>query len=266
MPTSSINPTYRFGFNGQEKDDEIKGTGNSYEFTFRVYDSRLGRFLSVDPLFRKYPWNSPYAFSENRVIDAVELEGAESRIVIYDKYINPGKCTHRVVTWREMFNEDHGPKGYGTEYYRVDEQGRSSYEGFDRTPLEMLQTWYGGKEQNYDWANTEPYKVKEPYDPKDPMNEKADPLDPGNIRENGTKPNRSGNSTNPNSSGSRSSEPEYRPSPTYPDSIKEADLGYGTTATKDAKTDEPIDTFMTDPNLNVDGQGSTYDQIEKSKQ
>jgi hypothetical protein len=26
---------YRFGFNGAEKDDEVKGNGNSYEFTFR---------------------------------------------------------------------------------------------------------------------------------------------------------------------------------------------------------------------------------------
>ena len=31
----------------------------------------------MDPLFRDYPHNSPYAFSENRVIDAIELEGLE---------------------------------------------------------------------------------------------------------------------------------------------------------------------------------------------
>ena len=43
-----------------------------------MYDARIGRFLSIDPLAGKYPWNSPYAFSENRVIDAVELEGLES--------------------------------------------------------------------------------------------------------------------------------------------------------------------------------------------
>ncbi len=42
-----------------------------------MYDARIGRFLSIDPLAGKYPWNSPYAFSENRVIDAVELEGLE---------------------------------------------------------------------------------------------------------------------------------------------------------------------------------------------
>jgi RHS repeat-associated protein len=68
---------YRFGFNGQEKDDEIKGSGNSYDFLFRIYDPRLGKFLSVDPLEREYPWNSPYAFAENRVIDGRDLEGKE---------------------------------------------------------------------------------------------------------------------------------------------------------------------------------------------
>ena len=68
---------YRYGFQGQEKDDEIKGEGNSYNFTFRMHDPRIGRFFTVDPLERKYPWNSPYAFSENILINAVELEGLE---------------------------------------------------------------------------------------------------------------------------------------------------------------------------------------------
>jgi hypothetical protein len=31
----------------------------------------------VDPLARKYPWNSPYAFAENDVVSSVELEGLE---------------------------------------------------------------------------------------------------------------------------------------------------------------------------------------------
>jgi hypothetical protein len=59
-------------------DNETKGTGNSINFKYRVHDPRLGRFLSIDPLAADYPWNSPYAFSENRVIDAIELEGLES--------------------------------------------------------------------------------------------------------------------------------------------------------------------------------------------
>ena len=73
-------PEYRYGFQGQEKDDEIKGPGNSLNYTFRMHDPRVGRFLSLDPLSKKYPWNSSYAFSENRVIDGVELEGLEFTI------------------------------------------------------------------------------------------------------------------------------------------------------------------------------------------
>jgi RHS repeat-associated protein len=69
--------SYRYGFQGQERDDEVKGEGNSYNYTYRMHDPRLMRFFAVDPLFRKYPHNSPYAFSENRVIDGLELEGLE---------------------------------------------------------------------------------------------------------------------------------------------------------------------------------------------
>ncbi len=71
--------SYRYGFQGQEKDDEIKGEGNSMNYEYRMHDPRIGRFFATDPLFREYPWNSPYAFSENRVIDGVELEGLEQR-------------------------------------------------------------------------------------------------------------------------------------------------------------------------------------------
>lgn len=42
-----------------------------------MHDPRIGRFFTVDPLVKKYPHNAPYAFSENRVIDGVELEGLE---------------------------------------------------------------------------------------------------------------------------------------------------------------------------------------------
>jgi hypothetical protein len=47
-------------------------------YEYRMHDTRIGRFFAIDPLFTKYPWNSPYAFSENRVIDMIELEGLEA--------------------------------------------------------------------------------------------------------------------------------------------------------------------------------------------
>jgi len=68
---------YRYGFQGQERDDEIKGEGNSLNFEYRMHDPRIGRFFAVDPLTRKYAYNSTYAFSENRPIDGIELEGLE---------------------------------------------------------------------------------------------------------------------------------------------------------------------------------------------
>lgn len=68
---------YRCGFQGQEKDDEIKGEGNSLNYKYRMHDPRVGRFFAVDPLARTYAHNSPYAFSENRVLDGIELEGRE---------------------------------------------------------------------------------------------------------------------------------------------------------------------------------------------
>jgi hypothetical protein len=43
-----------------------------------MYDARIGRFLAVDPIARGFAWNSPYAFSENKVIACVEFEGLEA--------------------------------------------------------------------------------------------------------------------------------------------------------------------------------------------
>ena len=38
-------------------DNEIKGTGNSYAYTYRIHDPRIGRFLSIDPLFAEFEEN-----------------------------------------------------------------------------------------------------------------------------------------------------------------------------------------------------------------
>ena len=72
---------YRYGFQGEEVDDEVKGEGNSVNYKYRMHDPRVGRFFAVDPLTDLYPHNSPYAFSENRVIDGVELEGLEVFVI-----------------------------------------------------------------------------------------------------------------------------------------------------------------------------------------
>ena len=71
------NVNYRYGYNGQEGDDEIYGDNLDYAFKYRMYDARIGRFWSVDPLRNDYPWNSTYAFAENSPIAFFELEGLE---------------------------------------------------------------------------------------------------------------------------------------------------------------------------------------------
>jgi RHS repeat-associated protein len=59
---------FKYGFNGQEKDDEVYGGGNEYDFGDRVCDSRLGRWFSIDPYFKKYASLSPYSCSANNPI------------------------------------------------------------------------------------------------------------------------------------------------------------------------------------------------------
>ncbi len=58
-------------------DNEVKGEGNSINYKYRMHDPRVGRFFAVDPLFKEYPYYSPYQFSGNRLIDMIELEGLE---------------------------------------------------------------------------------------------------------------------------------------------------------------------------------------------
>lgn len=82
MPTATYNfrKEYRYGFNGHEKDDEIKGAGNSYNMGARLYDPRIGRTPTQDPAKKLYPGISPYAFAMNTPIQAIDPDG---KVVIF---------------------------------------------------------------------------------------------------------------------------------------------------------------------------------------
>jgi RHS repeat-associated protein len=56
---------YRYGFNGKENDNDVKGIGDQVDYGMRVYDPRVGRFVSVDPLTAKYPELTPYQYASN---------------------------------------------------------------------------------------------------------------------------------------------------------------------------------------------------------
>src|SRR5262245_5936760 len=68
---------YRYGFNGKEIDNEPYGQGNEYDYGFRIYNPRIGRFLSVDPLTQKYPTLTPYQFASNSPISGIDRDGLE---------------------------------------------------------------------------------------------------------------------------------------------------------------------------------------------
>jgi RHS repeat-associated protein len=78
---------YRYGFNGKEQDNELKGFNGEIDYGMRVYDPRVGRFLSVDPLSKSYPWNSPYSYAENDVLRNVDLDGGEKKhyLLVWDE-------------------------------------------------------------------------------------------------------------------------------------------------------------------------------------
>ena len=67
-------------FQGQEFQYKQFSDGSGlemYEFKYRMDDPQLGRFCQVDPLASDYPYNSTYAFSEDKVTSGRELEGLE---------------------------------------------------------------------------------------------------------------------------------------------------------------------------------------------
>lgn len=88
--------SYRFGFNGQEKDDEVFGsTGTSYDFGERMLDSRLGRWLSMDPKAEKYPHSSPYASMGNNPLIFIDEKGED--IVVYLVYADGTKASQPLL-------------------------------------------------------------------------------------------------------------------------------------------------------------------------
>lgn len=83
---------YRYGFNGKEKDSEFL---NNYDFGARIYDPRLCRWLSIDPLAIKYPGLSPFNFVDNSPIQAVDPDGRD--IIVLNDVHGANGAGHQAV-------------------------------------------------------------------------------------------------------------------------------------------------------------------------
>ena len=89
---------YRYGFNGKENDNEVKGEGNQQDYGERIYDPRLGKFLSVDPLMGEYPMLTPYQFGSNSPIAGTDRDGLEFYYSADGKFLGKSGTSQMVFT------------------------------------------------------------------------------------------------------------------------------------------------------------------------
>jgi RHS repeat-associated protein len=114
---------YRYGFNGKENDNEVKGEGNSIDFGARIYDSRIANWLSTDPLQKKYPNESPYNFVSQNPILYVDKDGRDKviSITLYDKNGNRTLITQTDKNYFEYKMEFEADASFGNKikYYKT---------------------------------------------------------------------------------------------------------------------------------------------------
>jgi RHS repeat-associated protein len=82
--------SYRYGFNGKEKDLETTGT-STYDYGFRIYNPAIGKFLSVDPLSQSYPFYTPYQYAGNCPIAYIDVDGLEAMPAIVPVKLEVGE-------------------------------------------------------------------------------------------------------------------------------------------------------------------------------
>lgn len=103
--------SYRFGFNTQEKDDEIYGaTGTSYTAEFWQYDPRTARRWNTDPVDK--PWMSPYHAFSNKPIWNIDPNGANDHKYDVDDQGNVTLIERTDKEYDEVYFND--PEGCGT--------------------------------------------------------------------------------------------------------------------------------------------------------
>ncbi|MCB0711036.1 MAG: thrombospondin type 3 repeat-containing protein [Ignavibacteriae bacterium] len=135
---------HRYGFNGKEMDNDWndggvagEGTGNVYDYGFRIYDPRLGRFMSVDPLSPSYPWYTPYQYASNTPILYIDIDGLEGGSTPLTTQIEPIERPKVEDKFSDYAKDGFKfPLGNGTEdYMRLFpwEVGSEKYGGSDGT-------------------------------------------------------------------------------------------------------------------------------------
>lgn len=112
---------YSFSFNGMEKVDDIKGDGNALDFGARIYDSRLGRWMSVDPRFKDFAGWTPYKVLLNSPIVMVDPNGEVERDAKTGKPILHSDCKLS----KQMYDSENPAEISGYSGYVVANDGKT---------------------------------------------------------------------------------------------------------------------------------------------
>ena len=129
---------YRFGFQGQERDDEISGKGNSYTADFWQYDSRLARRWNIDPILKEH--ESPYASFANNPIYFNDPDGKDAIITIDGNNITVSAKIYIMNSGKNKINVAKAQKAimkyWGKEFTYTDEKGKKYNVKFDIKVME----------------------------------------------------------------------------------------------------------------------------------
>jgi RHS repeat-associated protein len=97
--------SYRFGFNGQEKVDEVNGSSGTHNTAqFWEYDTRIGVRWNRDPI--TMPWHSPYAVLNGNPIAFLDPQG-DSPFGILGKFFRGIGNTLRGDSWSSRTSSRH---------------------------------------------------------------------------------------------------------------------------------------------------------------
>jgi RHS repeat-associated protein len=101
----TVTSGYRYGFNGQEKDDEVSGAGNSYGAEFWEYSPRLGRRWNIDPKVKV--WLSSYSAFSNNPLIYVDPQGDDDFFNTKGEYVGctPEGSMIRIVNDNVTFDQ-----------------------------------------------------------------------------------------------------------------------------------------------------------------
>ncbi len=131
---------YRFGFNGQHKENEVAGIGNHNSALFWEYDTRLGRRWNVDPVVKE--WRSGYDAFNNNPIMNVDPKGDD------DYFHSNGLFSHRTKNGTNIIIQTKDGNKLLSEVKINSQQGRQTVANVVGYYGTKVGGQYSGKENN----------------------------------------------------------------------------------------------------------------------